>query len=135
MGAIFGVALTASIVVHPILTTVKRTTAIEVFKPFFDKTHIIVLVLSITVSLIALVSSLISGQWSWFIISLFMHLNGPYTIFLMMPLNHRLMADGVNPDSEQTKNDLIKWGSLHAFRTLLNGVIFIAFVINLIYFS
>lgn len=135
MGAIFGTALTASIVVHPILTVVKRSTAIEVFKPFFDKTHVIVLVLSIIVSLLCLVASILSGNWSWFVISLIMHLNGPYTIFLMMPLNRRLMSKDVDPESEQTQKDLIKWGSLHAVRTIVNGLVFIIFISNLIYFS
>ena len=133
MGAIFGIALAATVVVHPLLLQVKNTTAIEVFKPFFERTHKSVLILSIFVSLTALGASLVSGDWSWFIISLLMHLNGPYTIFAMMPLNNRLMTNGVDPDSEQTKLDLRRWGNLHAIRTILNGVVFILFLVNLIY--
>ncbi|NQZ29987.1 MAG: DUF1772 domain-containing protein [Oceanospirillaceae bacterium] len=135
MGAIFGVALTASIVVHPILLAVSKPTAIEVFKPFFDKTHIIVIVLSMLVSGIALVASFLSGHWSWFIISLLMHLNGPYTLIFMMPLNRRLMAEDVDPHSEQTSNDLIKWGKLHAVRTVVNGLIFLIFIYDSTYLS
>ncbi|MEA1879210.1 MAG: DUF1772 domain-containing protein [Campylobacterota bacterium] len=133
MGTIFGIALTATVVVHPLLLQVKSTTAIEVFKPFFDRTHKSVLVLSIVVSLTALGASLLSGEWSWFIISLIMHLNGPYTIFAMMPLNHRLMADEVDPNSEETLSDLHRWGKLHAVRTVLNGIVFILFLLNIIY--
>ncbi len=133
MGAIFGIALAATVVVHPLLLSVKSTTAIEVFKPFFEKTHKSMLILSIVVSLTALGASLISGEWSWFIISLIMHLNGPYTIFAMMPLNNRLMAEGVDPDSEQTQSDLVKWGGLHGVRTVLNGFVFGLFLVNLIY--
>jgi hypothetical protein len=133
MGAQFGIALTASIVVHPILVKAKKVTAIEVFKPFFDKTHIAVLYMSIIVSLLALTVSIISGNWWWFGISLVMHLNGPYTVFFMMPLNRRLMDEKVNPDSEQASNDIIKWGKLHAVRTVLNGLIFIGFIILLVY--
>lgn len=135
MGTIFGVALTASMVVHPILITITKTTAIELFKPFFDKTHIIVLVLSILVSCIALAASFISGYWSWFIISLIMHLNGPYTLIFMMPLNRRLMAEDVDPHSEQTSNDLVKWGKLHALRTALNGLIFLVFIYDSTYLT
>lgn len=133
MGAQFGIALTASIVVHPILVKAKKVTAIEVFKPFFDKTHILVLYMSIIVSLLALAVSIISGNWWWFGISLIMHLNGPYTVFFMMPLNRRLMDEKVNPDSEQTSDDIIKWGKLHAVRTVLNGLIFIGIIILLVY--
>lgn len=129
MGAQFGIALTATVIVHPILVTAKKITAIEVFKPFFDKTHIWVLVLSIIVTLLALAYSIMTGNWWWFGISMLMHLNGPYTIFFMMPLNRRLMDENVNPLSEQTASDIQKWGGLHLVRTILNGLIFTGFII------
>ena len=134
MGAQFGVALTSSIIVHPILRMVTRPAAIEVFKPFFDKTHKAVLSMSIVVSVLALILSFITKNWWWFGISALMHLNGPYTLKYMMPTNRRLMAVDVDPNSEQTKKDLLNWGNLHAVRTIWNGLIFLAFVILLVYF-
>ncbi len=133
MGTQFGIALASSIIVHPILKEVKRSTAIEVFKPFFDKTHKTVLTMSIIVSVLALIFSSISGNWWWFGVSVLMHLNGPYTLKYMMPTNRRLMAEGVDPDSEQTKSDLLNWGNFHAVRTIWNGLIFLAFIILLVY--
>ena len=135
MGTQFGVALASSIIVHPILKMITRPAAIEVFKPFFDKTHKAVLFMSIVVSVLALVLSIITKNWWWFGISALMHLNGPYTIKFMMPTNNRLMAENVDPNSEQTKADLLSWGNLHAIRTVWNGLIFIAFVVLLVYFS
>lgn len=133
MGAQFGIALTATVIVHPILVMAKKVTAIEVFKPFFDKTHIWVLVLSIIVTLLALAYSIMTGQWWWFGISMLMHLNGPYTILFMMPLNRRLMDENVDPLSEQTASDIQKWGGLHLVRTILNGLIFISFIVLTVY--
>lgn len=135
MGAQFGIALTASLVVHPILVKAKKVTTIEVFKPFFDKTHVFVLIMSITASLLALVISLLSGNWWWFGVSMIMHLNGPYTIFFMMPLNRRLMDENVNPSSEQTNSDIIEWGMLHAVRTVINGAVFVGLIVLQVYFS
>lgn len=134
MGAQFGIALTATVIVHPILVIAKKVTAIEVFKPFFDKTHVWVLVLSIIVTVLALVYSIMTGNWWWFGISMLMHLNGPYTIFFMMPLNRRLMDENVDPLSEQTASDIKKWGGLHLIRTVLNGLIFIGFIILTVYY-
>ena len=133
MGAQFGVALTSSIIVHPILKLVKRPTAIEVFKPFFHKTHRTVLSMSVVVSVLALLLSLINANWWWFGISLLMHLNGPYTIKFMMPTNRRLMAENIDPDSEETISDLRNWGVLHAVRTIWNGLIFLAFIVLAVY--
>ncbi len=135
MGAQFGVALTSSIIVHPILKMISRSAAIEVFKPFFNKTHKVVLGMSMVVSVLALVLSIITKNWWWFGISALMHLNGPYTLKFMMLTNRRLMADGVDPNSGQTKKDLLNWGNLHAVRTVWNGLIFVAFVVLLVYFN
>lgn len=129
MGAQFGIALAASIIVHPALLAISRSSAIDIFRPFFNKTHTTVISLSIIVSLIALLISILTGNWWWFLISLLMHLNGPYTLYFMMPLNRRLMADDVDIDSPQTVEDLKFWGKLHGVRTLINGLVFLLFVI------
>ena len=134
MGSQFGVALTSSVIVHPILKMISRPAAIEVFKPFFDKTHIWVLILSIIVTFLTLIYSIITGNWWWFGIAMLMHLNGPYTLKFMMPTNKRLMAENVDPNSDQTKEDLLNWGNLHALRTIWNGLIFLAFIILFVYF-
>lgn len=132
IGTQFGVAFASSLIVHPILKEVKRPAAIEVFKPFFHKTHKTMITISIIVTVLALAISFLSGNWWWFEISILMHLNGPYTMKFMMPTNNRLMADGLDPDSDQTKYDLLNWGKLHAVRTIWNGLIFIGFIVLLV---
>lgn len=129
MGTQFGIALASSIIVHPILIQISRPAAIEVFKPFFHKTHNSMITMSIIVSLLALLMSYFTNSWWWFGISLLMHLNGPYTLKFMMPTNNRLMTDRIDPDSEQTISDLKNWGNLHLVRTLWNGGVFIAFLV------
>lgn len=126
---VFGIALSATLVVHPILVNISRKAAIEIFKPFFDKTHVIVLAVSIAATVFALITSVVTKNWWWFVISLIMHLNGPYTIFGMMPLNRRLMAEDVDPESADTASDLVNWGKLHAVRTGLNAITFFLLLI------
>ena len=133
MGTQFGVAFASSAIVHPILTEIKRPAAIEVFKPFFHKTHKMMITMSIIVTILALAISYLTSNWWWFGISLLMHLNGPYTIKFMMPTNNRLMAENVDPDSVRTLNDLLNWGRFHLVRTIWNGLIFTGFIILLVY--
>lgn len=64
-----------------------------------------------------------------------MHLNGPYTLKFMMPTNNRLMADNLDPNSEQTISDLKNWGKLHAVRTIWNGLVFSGFLLLAIFCS
>ena len=129
IGTQFGVAFASSVIVHPILKEIKRPAAIEVFKPFFHKTHNSMIYMSVVVTILALAISYFTSNWWWFGVSLLMHLNGPYTLKFMMPTNNRLMTDNVDPDSDQTKYDLANWGNLHAVRTVWNGLIFIGFII------
>lgn len=133
MGTQFGVAFASSFIVHPILKEVKRPTAIEVFKPFFHKTHKTMITMSIIVTVLTIAISFLTENWWWFGVSLLMHLNGPYTLKFMMPTNNRLMAENLDPDAEQTKKDLLNWGGLHLVRTIWNGLIFIGFIILSIY--
>ncbi|MEO1261749.1 MAG: DUF1772 domain-containing protein [Bacteroidota bacterium] len=128
IGTQFGIALASSLIVHPILVQISRPAAIKVFKPFFHKTHNSMITMSIVVTVLALAMSYFTGNWWWFGVSLLMHLNGPYTLKFMMPTNNRLMADNVDPNSQQTIFDLKNWGALHAVRTVWNGGIFIAFL-------
>ena len=133
MGTQFGVALTATVIVHPILVMTKKTSAIDFFKPFFDKTHMLVFILSIFVTFLALIYSIFTGGLGWLAISLLLFLNLPYTMIFIMPINKRLMDENVDPLSQQTANDLKKWGRLHLVRTFLNGIIFMAFIILAVY--
>ena len=43
------------------------------------------------------------------------------------------MDINVDAGSEKTAEDLKKWGELHLVRTVLNGIIFLAFVILTVY--
>ncbi len=133
IGTIFGIALAASIVVHPLLLKVKRETALETFKPFFFNTHRTQISLSVIVTVFAIISTFLSGNWWWIVGVVIMHLNGPFTKIKLMPVNHRLLAEDIDPHAEQTGEDLIMWGKLHAVRTVVNGVVFVLFIILAVY--
>lgn len=66
-------------------------------------------------------------------VAMIMHLNGPYTYFMMMPTNRRLLADDVNPHSEQTRHNLQSWRGLHGVRVVINGIVFIGFILVVVY--
>jgi hypothetical protein len=47
--------------------------------------------------------------------------NWPYTLLVIMPVNHRLNATDPDKADDVTRRDLLRWGQLHAVRTLLGG--------------
>ncbi len=44
----------------------------------------------------------------------------PFTFVIIMPTNHRLLAPHRDLSSPETRELLVRWGRLHAVRTLLS---------------
>lgn len=127
MAAIFGYAFSASAVSYPAMVASDRAVAVGYFKPFFHKSNHLMLGLSLCVWAISLALSLLSGQWLYFVAATFLQISGPYTIFILMPVNNRIMAEGADIHSDQMTQDRGNWGTLHLPRTLIAGTVFLAF--------
>ncbi len=59
--------------------------------------------------------------------------NWPYTLLVIMPVNHRLNATDPDQTDDVTRRDLIRWGQLHAVRTVLGCASTLAFARALLY--
>ncbi len=127
MALIFGYGFSASAVSYPAMITSSREVAVGYFKPFFHKSNRLQLVLSITVLFLSLIISYLTGIWLWFTGAVILQISGPYTIFVLMPVNNRIMAENADIHSDQMTKDLGDWGKLHFPRTLIAGAIFILF--------
>ncbi len=127
MAAVFGYALSASMVAHPAMMVSKRETAVDYFSPFFHKSAHLLLVLSLLVLALSLIISSISTNWLWTIGAVILQLSGPYTLKILMPVNNRIMAEGVDIHSQQMTKDLSIWGKLHLPRTVLAASVFVFF--------
>lgn len=127
MALIFGYGFSSSVVSYPAMMASKRETAVDYFSPFFHKSAHTQLILSLAVIPVSAVISYISGNWWWLIGSLVLQISGPYTIFILMPVNNRIMKDGADIHSDQMTKDLGSWGRLHFPRAVLAGAIFILF--------
>ena len=122
---IFGYGFSASAVSHPAMLASKAETAVDYFKPFFHKSADTQLILSLILWALTATISYLSKDWRWFIAGTLLQISGPYTIFVIMPVNRRIMADGADPHSKKMAADLKKWGPIHLPRTLIAGAVFI----------
>lgn len=127
MAAIFGYGFSATAVSYPAMMASSRQSAIEYFSPFFHKSAHLQLVLSLVVIPVSLAISYLTGNWYWLIGSLILQVSGPYTIFVLMPVNNRIMQEEADIHSEQMTKDLGVWGKLHFPRTIWAAAIFILF--------
>ena len=63
-----------------------------------------------------------AGGWQQLAGGLLILANWPYTLLYMMPTNKRLMRTLPTEANHVTRELLIKWGRLHAVRSLLGAV-------------
>jgi Domain of unknown function (DUF1772) len=79
------------------------------------------------------------GMWAWHVTgktafiaaALALFANWPWTIFVMLPTNKRLMATAAESAGPETRRLLEKWNYLHGVRTLLGFLSALAFLLGI----
>ena len=69
-----------------------------------------------------------SSIW-WFIGGLLLGSVIPFTLIVIMPTNNKLLAPGLDKNSEFTRQLLSRWGKLHAVRSVLSILALIIFLV------
>ena len=75
--------------------------------------------LAITGFLLGLLAWWQTGNWSWLLGALTPAANWPYTLLGIMPTDRILMATDPPSAGPRTRELVMKWGGLHAVRTML----------------
>ena len=73
------------------------------------------------VGLVTSVAAWLSGASVWWLVAgLLIGAVVPFTLIVIMPTNHKLLAIDRDAASGETRTLLIRWGKLHAVRTMLS---------------
>jgi len=72
--------------------------------------------LAIVGGLIGLVAYMSTFDWRWLLGAVVLLANWPYTIFVIMPINRRLMDTAPEAATAETRRMLERWGALRARR-------------------
>lgn len=70
-----------------------------------------------------------TGDLLWLAGALVLVANWPYTLLAIMPTNHLLNAIPVNEAGPKSRALIVKWGGLHAVRSLLGGTAMLIFLV------
>jgi hypothetical protein len=67
-------------------------------------------------------------EWRWLLGAAVLFTNWPYTILVIMPINHRLMNTRLDAATAETRLMIGRWGILHAGRSALGLVATLVFL-------
>ncbi|MGH7331383.1 MAG: DUF1772 domain-containing protein [Candidatus Rokuibacteriota bacterium] len=104
-----------------------------VFAPSYRRAAVVQASLALVSFLTGALSWWFGGGAVWLVGALVMVAVVPFTLIVIAPINHALLAPGCDPASAETRILLERWGRLHAVRSglgLIASAIFLALLVQ-----
>ena len=116
-----GAALYISLVEHPARLGLADGPLLAQWQPSYKRALPIQSGLAIAGGAAGLIVGYLSADWRWGIGSILLLANWPFTLFVIMPVNKRLMAKPVSEAGTESRTMLVQWGKLHNVRSALGA--------------
>lgn len=116
-----GAALYISLVEHPARLELADGPLLAQWQPSYKRALPIQSGLAIVGGAAGLIVGYLSPDWRWFAGSILLLANWPFTLFVIMPVNRRLMAMSVSEAGAASRTMLVQWGKLHNVRSALGA--------------
>lgn len=118
-----GAAIYISIAEHPARLQLPIEPLLAQWKPSYARGFTMQASLAVVGAVLAALAWWQSRDTLWLLGGAVLLANWPYTLLIIMPVNHRLNAIAPGSASEiTTRADLVRWGRLHAVRAGLGSV-------------
>jgi hypothetical protein len=120
-GALFaGAALYINVAEHPARMGLETRIAALQWAPSYARATWLQAPLALVSLLCGIGAWLLGAGLGWLIAALLVGAVVPFTFAVIMPTNNKLLAPGRDLASAETRALLIRWGWLHAMRTVLS---------------
>lgn len=122
-GALFaGAALYINVAEHPARMALDTRAATLQWAPSYQRATWLQAPLALVSFACGVGAWLLEAGSGWLIAALLVGAVVPFTFVAIMPTNNQLLAPGRDPGSAETRDLLVRWGRLHAVRTVLSLV-------------
>ena len=127
-GLFAGAAIYITAVEHPARLACGSELAVREFAPSYRRATL----MQAPLALVGCAAGIVAGwQRSDLVLALAATLLGavvPFTLAIMLPTNKRLLNPALDARSPAALELLVRWGRLHAIRTVLGGASFVIFL-------
>ncbi len=114
-----GAALYISLVEHPARLGLADGPLLAQWQPSYKRALPIQSGLAVAGGAAGLIVGYLSADWRWFAGSILLLANWPFTLFVIMPVNKRLMVMRISEAGAGSRAMLVQWGKLHNVRSAL----------------
>ena len=122
VAAIFtGAAVYINFAEQPARLGLDDRSLLQEWKPSYNAGFMMQASLAVVGFVLAVLQSIVSGEFIWLLGGLLLIANWPFTLFAIMPTNKTLMATPIDAAGPQTRALIERWGQLHAVRTALGA--------------
>ena len=123
-----GASIYINLVEHPARMACDTKTAATVWAPSYKRATVMQASLALLGFLSGLAVWLMGGGIMWLVGAAFIGLVIPFTFLVIMPTNKKLLTSGRDLASSETHALLVKWGKLHAVRSVLSFIASLVYV-------
>jgi uncharacterized membrane protein len=127
-GLFAGASIYINIVEHPARIECGTNLAIKEFAPSYRRATAMQASLAAAGFLAAVAAWWTNGSYWWLVGGIILVAVIPFTLLVIFPTNKKLLDPSLDKNSELASTLLVRWGRLHAVRSLLSLAAFLIFV-------
>ena len=116
-----GAAIYVNVAEQPARLTLDDKALLAEWKPSYARGKAMQANLVIVATVLGLIAAYLARDWVWVLGAVLIFANWPYTIFVIFPVNSVLEATAPEAANAQTRALIVKWGRLHAGRSVLGA--------------
>jgi hypothetical protein len=125
----FGAAFYVNVVEHPARLSLDDKAALAEWKPAYKRGTAMQAPLAILGFVLGLIAWWLTAHAGFLIGAIAMIAPWPWTLLVIKPINEHLVATDPHRAGPSSRELLIRWGRLHAVRTVLSAIGVIAFLV------